>query len=252
MHRRRSVIYRPALLTIYPPPDTHPRSSLEQVNLQASLLSSQHQNAATFLAHQAFRNIGVPTDIADSFGFTNRIVQVDALYRHGQHRGVTEQDVLRAVNNFVDKVQAPAWAHATPQEVRKLRMRLLVLYPQLMASHAAPDTSGHYRALDDTMSPLEAAHLATSLLYQKAFNEEYQLTDKEKTLDLPTRTRLHTERTNAMNSLVWGKSDVASMQDMLGFADQLFTDLGIESESISRIEKWPPLTLASLRKGGQQ
>ena len=81
------------------------------------------------------------------------------------------------------------------------------------------------------MSPLEAAHLGTSLLYQKAFNKDFQLSEAESRLGTSTREQLHATRTQTMKALVNGSTDIVSVRDMITYADELFTNLGSESRT---------------------
>jgi hypothetical protein len=117
--------------------------------------------------------------MADGFGFTDRIVQAESQYRNGAHPAVHESDVVKAINNFANSIGAPQWAHTNQIEVRRLRMHMLTLYPQLMASQAPPDSKQHYKAIDEDMRPIEGAYVATTLIYQKLYNSKYQFTDAE-------------------------------------------------------------------------
>jgi hypothetical protein len=106
------------------------------------------------VAHGAFENLGIPTDIADAFGLTARIVHAQQSYRAGTQPAAHEEDLVKAWNNFANSLGAPAWAHTTKPEIRKLRMRMLVVLPQLFACQEPPDAKGHYRVLSPNMSPL--------------------------------------------------------------------------------------------------
>jgi hypothetical protein len=73
------------------------------------------------LAHQLFKNVSIPTDLADALGFTDRIVQAEIASRNGTHPAIHEADVVRAINNLTNTIGAPQWAQTNQLEVRKLR-----------------------------------------------------------------------------------------------------------------------------------
>jgi hypothetical protein len=117
-------------------------------------------------------------------------------------------------------------------------MHMLVLYPQLLVSREPPDAKGHYKAVSEKLRPMEAAYLATTLLYQKAFNAEYQFTDVEgaqnRKLDAATVNAMHLERTKALQDLLHGNTQAISVRDLMTASDHFFSDLGIEPASNMR------------------
>ena len=138
-------------------PDKQPttgKSFYSQLNEQARIERSGDASAIPVVAHGAFENLGIPTDIADAFGLTARIVHAQQSYRAGTQPAAHEEDLVKAWNNFANSLGAPAWAHTTKPEIRKLRMRMLVVLPQLFACQEPPDAKGHYRVLSPNMSPL--------------------------------------------------------------------------------------------------
>ena len=205
-----------------------------QVNENAKRLKSGDLSASRPLAQQLFANIGVPRTLADGIGMTSRVAQAETNYRTGNIAGTTEPDVVKAVNHFMKTVGGPEWASTNAKEVKKMRMRLLVLYPQLMASQAPADRNGNYKALDDTMSPLEASYVAAGLIYQKVFNEDFQLSDAEKaTSDETERKRLHAGRTKNMLPLTRGNQVGDNTRSIVAAADTFLTELHIEPSSVS-------------------
>jgi hypothetical protein len=206
------------------------------VNHQAVLSRSGNSAATAELAHQLFKNVAIPTDLADAFGFTERIVHAETDYRNGAHPAVHESDVVKAVNNMVDAIGAPQWAHTSPAEVSKLRMHMLAVYPQLLASQEPPDSKGHVKAVSNNLRPMEAAYLATTLLYQKAYNSEYQFTEAEKaqnaTLSPAEVKAKHKERINAIQAMLHGKTQSVSVRDLMTASDRLFSDLGVEPTTL--------------------
>ncbi len=213
-------------------PAFHGKTIYVYLNEQAALSRNGDTKATTELTRQMFRNTGIPVDVADAFSFTDRVVQAESAYRNGVHAGVQEADIVKAVNNLAKSINAPVWVRTNQAEIRKLRMRLLVTYPQLFASQEPPDAEGHYKALSEKMSPVEAVYLATSLLFQKRFNADFQFTEEEQAqnakLDPATVKTMHFQRKRELIDLLRGQSTTSSMRDLLAASDHLFTDLGIE------------------------
>jgi hypothetical protein len=222
-------IQAPAQVT----PENNPirESVIAHVNRQAVLARAGDASATLELAHQMFLNAGIPIEVADSFGFTGRIIQAETDYRNQAHPATHEADIVKAVNNLTSTIGAPQWVNTNPAEVRKLRMHMLAAYPQLLASHEPPDAKGHRKAVSENLSPMEAAYVATHLLYQKAFNADYQFTSAEvaqnKKLDAATVKAKHLERTQAFQDLLQGKSQSISVRDLLTASDRFYGDLGI-------------------------
>jgi len=205
------------------------------INHQAALSRAGDVTATTELVHQLYKNVSVPTDVADAFGYTDRVVQAETAFRSSQHSAIHESDIVKSVNNFADSIGAPAWVHTNRIEVRKLRMHMLTLYPQLMASHAAPDAKHHYKPLDDDMRPVEGTYVAMTLLYQKMSNPDYQFTDAEKkansSLSADAKEAKHQQRVKMLRDMFNGNSQSISVRDVLPLTDHLFNDLGIQSTS---------------------
>jgi len=207
------------------------------VNHQAVLSRAGNPAATADLAHQLFKNVAIPTDLADAFGFTDRIVHAETEYRNGGHPAVHESDVVKAINNMVTTIGAPGWAHTNLVEVRKLRMHMLVVYPQLIANQEPPDNNGHHKAVSDNLRPIEAAYLATTMLYQKAYNSDYQFTDAEKaqnaTLNPAAMKAKQQERVNTLQAMLHGKTQSVSVRDLLTASDRFFSDLGVEPTTLT-------------------
>ena len=219
-----------------PPENPMGETVYSHVNDQAVLSRSGNFAATTELTHQLFKNVAIPTELADAFGFTDRIAHAEVEYRKGAHPAVHESDVVKAVNNMVTAIGAPQWAHTSLAEVRKLRMHMLVVYPQLIASQEPPDSSGHYKAVSDNLRPIEAAYLATTMLYQKAYNSEYQFTETEKaqndTLSPAVVKAKQQERVNTLQAMLHGKTQSVSVRDLLTASDRFFSDLGMEPTTL--------------------
>jgi hypothetical protein len=199
---------------------------------QAELVKQGSEPAIRSLSSQFFADFGIRPEIATAYSFNERLVQAEIAYRHGSHPSVREADVVKSINNLVSSSGAPPWAATSTAEVRKLRMLLVIRYPHLMASEAPPDEHGRYKALDDTMSPLEATYVAGSMIHQKLLNPEFQFTDEEKAgpafQDQKTRSQESAKRTFAMRAVLSGQSSSLSVRDLLHVADGFFTDLHVD------------------------
>jgi hypothetical protein len=177
------------------------------------------------------KEIGIPSEVATAYGFNERIVQSELSYRRGGQQGAREDDVVKAVNNLVASVGAPAWAFTNVHEVKRLRMLLVIRYPHLIASEAPPDEKGHYKALDDTMSPLEATYVGGVMIQQKLLNPDFQFSDQEKNLpgyaDKNQRAASSASRGASLRKIVTGQSSWNSVRDLLNASDNFLTDLHV-------------------------
>lgn len=115
-----------------------------------------------------------------------RLVRAEINYRTGKEQdGISDASIVRAVNYLALKVGAPPFARTNVFELRRLKAAMLPYTPALQSrSHvtgAEIVTAG--RTIDEhkapTMSPLEATVFMMSLIQQKRFNTEYQLTQEE-------------------------------------------------------------------------
>lgn len=213
-------------------PSLSNQSVYTHINNQATLSRAGNSAAAKELSRQLFRNIAVSPDLADTFGFTDRIAHAEISYRSNNHRPVRETDIVRAVNNLANTIGAPQWARTNTAEVRKLRMHLVVIYPQLIASQKQPSARGNFEAVSEKMSPMEASYVAATMVYQKIYNVEYQFTEKEKQQNSGLAEAAiqseHEKRVQALTDIVQGRSQTTSIRDLLPAADSFFSDLGID------------------------
>jgi hypothetical protein len=202
-----------------------------KMNQLADLSRAGNTEATTELTRQTFLNSGIQSEIADSFGFTNRIVKAEAAFQNGVQPAIHEADIVNAVNNLANTVGAPTWVRTNQVEVRKWRMRLLATYPRLIASHEPPDANGRYKALSDNMRPVEASYIALSLLYQKHYNADFQFTDEEQAenakLDAQIVKTKHLQRIQEFGRMIRGHTSSGSTRDLLVGFDHFFDDLGL-------------------------
>ncbi len=164
-------------------------------------------------------------------GFTDRVARAEADYQSGAHTPAHEIDIVRAVNHLMEGVGAPQWARTSLPEVHKLRMHLLVGYPHLIASPQPPDSKGHRKPLADTMSPLESAFIATTLVFQKAYNPDYMFTPAELAqqapADIANRKTEQLQRQALLEQTFHGQNDSVSWHDLINASNLFFNDLNM-------------------------
>ena len=175
------------------------------------------------LAQTVFLRVGVPSYIAYSSGYVQRLAQAETDYRNGTLTPIHINDIVRADNDFSRLIGAPAWATTDGLEVTRLRMGMLARYPQLFANPSPTKANGHFAILNPNLSPVEAVFLATSLFYQKEFNAEYQLTSAERAGSAIYPATFYQQRAQILYGLLHGQSASISVSS-LGRAAEIFLD----------------------------
>ena len=160
--------------------------------------------------------------------FEERLTRSELKYRTGNTNGVPEENIVRAVNNLAQKLNAPDYARTYGGEVRLLRGDSRSEMPHFISPE------------DQTMSPLEAAYVLHLLIYQKVFNETFLLTpaehaalEREKPAtqtriepDQPPTVTIH-PRVKEMLALAH-KTGAMKITDLVQMGQQFLDDLGIE------------------------
>jgi hypothetical protein len=221
-----------------------------RANNEVALARSGNVSAMVDITHEMFLNAGIPSQAADAFNFTGRVVQAQQLYLQGDNSAVHESDIVSAVNRFTTTLGLPKWAQTNEREVRRLRVRLFLVMPQLFANHDATDPKAPRPLFSQNMSPMEAGYVATTLLFMKVVNPQYQFsTDERAHYSALGAHALVTEergRLALMHQIVTGHSKLTSVVDILPAADQLFTDLGMpQANNWARGGQVPPVINAT-------
>jgi len=122
----------------------------------------------------------------------NRLARAELAFRNGKIPGIKESDLVDLVNTYADRLQAPVEARTTESQIRILRMRLLLGTPLLMGTGMAHSDMKIGESISDTLSPMQAFHLLSTLVDQKLINPEYQVPpdDWEVAHHSPTRLKL--------------------------------------------------------------
>ena len=208
-----------------------PQPRYREIDQLALRSRSCDKPSTLLLTHMLFENASVPDQVADAMGFTDRVSRAEAEFQSGAHAPVHEIDIVRAVNHLMEGVAAPQWARTTQPEVRKLRMHLIVGYPHLVVSPQPPDSKGHRKPLAETMSPLEATFIATTLVYQKAYNPDYMFTPAELAqqapADVANRKTEQLQRQSLLEKTFHGQNDSVSWHDLINASNLFFSDLNM-------------------------
>jgi hypothetical protein len=154
------------------------------INEKAKLARSGDAVATEELVTEIFRATGAAPYLAGLTGSTikDRIKRAEIRYRQGQHAGISEANVVSAVNGLAQKLGTPEYSKTVQSEVRRLRVKSLPIFPELIGKNRTANLNPIIGdKLPVEMSPAEAAFVFGSLLYQKMTNPDYQLTAAERT-----------------------------------------------------------------------
>jgi hypothetical protein len=143
------------------------------VNDKARTARTGDAVATDELIVEIFRATGVSPYLTGLTGSTikDRIKRAEIRYRQGQHAGIPEVNVVLAINGLATKLGTPEYSKTVGSEVRKLRVKTLPIFPELIGktrtANPNPITGD---ALSTEMSPSEAVFIFSSMLYQKMEN----------------------------------------------------------------------------------
>ena len=167
------------------PKITGPSTSGRNIETKAAALTSPDRDKVKDLTDAVLADAGVVGPLVDTMSpLTKTVSEAEYQFHTGTVKPVKESQVIEAVNSIAAKMNAPKYAYTGKYEVRSLRMRMATETPHLTGRRSI--TSPHHakindtRLLDDEMSPLEAVHVTTTMLYQKMLNPAYQMTDDER------------------------------------------------------------------------
>lgn len=146
-----------------------------QIELKSTLADPANPQSIRDLAHEivAYPHVyPVPPELCGLV--EEKLTDAEIRFRTGIGPGVDEAELVTLINWMIDRFRLPAYAKATPQQVRTLRMKLVILSPNLMGN----TLSGHDVKLGghihSVMSPLQAAHLLSTMFDAKILNPDYQ------------------------------------------------------------------------------
>lgn len=113
-----------------------------------------------------------------------RMIQAEVSYRNGGRVGVTEESIVRAVDELAQKFGAPDFARTGLDEVRDLRLMTSYSMPHFIARQPLVNPTDTERrigfSINSVMSPLEAIYIIQALILQKESNEYFLVTPAER------------------------------------------------------------------------
>jgi hypothetical protein len=84
--------------------------------------------------------------------------------------------LVEAINFLASKLNLPDYSQTSKKQLRELRMRLMLFSPRFMGRGAI---AVNVSAVSEYMSPMQAFHLTQTLVDQKFWQPEYQVTPAE-------------------------------------------------------------------------
>ena len=120
------------------------------------------------------------------------------------------------INAIAQKIGAPAFAYTNCAEVRRVRMRMMPLVPALFARDLKrSDGKGGFR-IRQTLLPMEAVYLFASVIDQKLWNPDFQLTSQErraKWAELHSTRSLRPSQANPRTNDLFSALETAATQE---------------------------------------
>lgn len=218
-----------------------PESAWSRLNRAARNIKSGDRAAVQTLVDEVFLVHGLDHSIsAGAASIKDRLVAAEVDFQNGTGDGVDAEKVAVSVNQLAERLKLPAYASTDAAEVKKLRVRMLTLYPDLVGRGSVARRDDFQPHFEDKMSPVEAFHVAATLMEQKVFNPEFQLTSQERKENLrqdgtarragskgSAPSRASGERTHEMVAAIRQGAAAMSFRDMLEQSEQSLDLLGI-------------------------
>jgi hypothetical protein len=222
------------------------------IDQKAHQAKGNDEAAVRELADEVFATayfVEIPSDYREAM--KERVVRDELKYRNGKS-GVSEEKVVLTVNHLARKFNAPDFAKTSAAQVRALRVRLKLGYPNFIAQETREEKKGLKKKVGDTinpeMSPLEAAFVTGVLVQQKMLNADFQHEPQvwEEKLrkgqlkqweaganpDAQTESRLiHSKgnaKRNAMRRAVSESASKMTISELMSLPDETLDTLGIE------------------------
>ena len=229
-------------------PATQIQSGIERINAKARTVKGPDKEAIRSLTDEVMSLYGwddVPAMTRDSV--KDRIVSAEQKFQEGSRGGISEITLARALNGLVVKFKAPEYATTSASEVREVRGRMLAFLPDLIGRGRVE--LGKVQARNPgsaipEMSPVEAAYIAMTVVHQKMYNPDFQLTQGEraarwidrhnktpKTIGKQKSTTTDTgptARQQEMEAVMRSAVTTTSLQDLFSLPDKVLDALGIE------------------------
>lgn len=208
-----------------------------RVDRAARNVKGGDEAAVRILVNEVFADNGIDEKIVATAGSVpDRLVAAEVAFQKGKAPGISEEAVVHAVNQLAVRFNAPDYAFTDVKELRRLRFKMLTVYPGLIGrgSAATRDESKHH--FERTMSPVEAFHVAATLVFQKIANPEFQFSRKEieaapqqdkAALAKLTQSVANGERTRELLGVIRQSAASMSLRDILSQSEQTLDRMGI-------------------------
>ncbi len=232
-----------------PSPEVQSQSGVERINAKARAVKGPDTEAIKGLTDEIMSQYGwddAPASVKDSI--KNRLVSAEEKFHKGNHKGVSDTDVARAVNGFVVKFNTPAYTRTSPSEVKEIRGHMIGLLPDFIGRGRVENGKGQVKKRGSTieeMSPVEAAYTTMAVVYQKMSNPDFQLTQDERRAawiekhskspnsvgksDAPP-SAIATARQQEMDGVLRRVATTTPLQDLFSLPDKVLDVLGIERQ----------------------
>jgi hypothetical protein len=212
------------------------RSDIGVINANVMALKGSDPGPIGTLVDSVLSFHGVTTQVlSGAHELRDQIVNAESGYHSGARHGVSETDVARLINNLAVHFKTPDYTRTSALEVRQLRVQMLVLHPGLIGiAPAFKRNKITDRSLRDEMSPVEAIHVAATMIFQKLNNPEWQLTRSERKVRWQERHKAsykpnfsdQTRRQEVLKA-IQGSASQMSARDALTLANESFSIMGI-------------------------
>jgi hypothetical protein len=150
------------------------KNNLQRVNEKAKGARSGDVNQLSELADEVFLGSVLDrTPVGTSI--KEHVLKAERLYREGKHEPIHEKNIVELVNHLAQSLNAPDYARTSASQVRLLRLALITQTPALVGADAINSSD----SVSGSMSPLEAAFVALTLMNQKMHNPAFQVAPSE-------------------------------------------------------------------------
>ena len=218
-------------------PDRQEPSSY-YVDRAARNITTGDESAIRSLVSEVFAEKGIGDTVLQTAGsIPDRLVAAEARYQKTGAGGVSEENVVEAVNQLARQFNAPPYAYTNLGELRKLRLRMLITYPGFTGRGSAATRDDLAPHFERNMSPVEAFHFTATLIFQKLTNPEFQLALEQgephangsnaNTALLKQRIA-DGERTQELLGVFARSTASMSLRDTLELSEQTLDRLGIQ------------------------
>jgi len=116
--------------------------------------------------------------------FKERLIRSEISYRSGRSPGVSEESIVRVIDQLADKFTAPEYARTSQEQVKELRLGLSGIMPDFIVrrplENRVPPEQDFGFTVYPLMSPVEAVYVLQYLITQKEHSEYYQVTPGER------------------------------------------------------------------------